>query len=47
MHSLGIVQWNSARRDHMGNPGGISGSGHVTLDDSFQLLTILATKLLN
>ena len=30
MHSLGIVQWNSTRRDHRGNPGGISGSGPVT-----------------
>ena len=31
MHSLGIVQWNSTRRDHPGNPGGVSGSGLVTL----------------
>ena len=30
MHSLGIVQWNSTRRDHPGNPGGVSGSGPVT-----------------
>ena len=30
MHSLGIVQWNSSRRDHSGNPGGVSGSGPVT-----------------
>ena len=29
MHSLGIVQWNSTRRDHLGNPGGVSGSGLV------------------
>ena len=29
MHSLGIVQWNSIRRDHPGNPGGVSGSGPV------------------
>ena len=29
MHSLGIVQWNSTRRDHPGNPGGVSGSGLV------------------
>ena len=29
MHSLGIVQWNSTRRDHLGNPGGVSGSGYV------------------
>ena len=30
VHSLGIVQWNSTRRDHPGNPGGVSGSGFVT-----------------
>ena len=30
MHSLEIVQWNSTRRDHPGNPGGVSGSGPVT-----------------
>ena len=29
MHSLGIVQWNSTRRDHPGNPVGVSGSGPV------------------
>ena len=29
MHSLGIVQWNSTRRDHPGNLGGVSGSGPV------------------
>ena len=29
MHSLGIVQWNSTRRDHPGNPGRVSGSGPV------------------
>ena len=32
MHSLGIVQWNSTRRDHPGNLGGVFGSGPVTLD---------------
>ena len=31
VHSLGIVQWNSTRRDHPGNPGGVSGSGPVSL----------------
>ena len=31
MHSIGIVQWNSTRRDHSGNPGGVSGSGPVIL----------------
>ena len=29
MHSLGIVQWKSTRRDHPGNLGGVSGSGLV------------------
>ena len=29
VHSLGIVQWNSTRRDHPGNPGGVFGSGPV------------------
>ena len=29
MHSLGIVQWNSTRRNHPGNRGGVSGSGPV------------------
>ena len=28
---LFIVQWNSTRRDHPGNPGGVSGSGPVSL----------------
>ena len=31
VHSLGIVQWNSTRRDHPGNPGGVSGLGPVNL----------------
>ena len=30
MHPLGIVQWNSTRWDHPGNPGGVSGSGPFT-----------------
>ena len=29
MHSLGIVQWDSIRRDHPGYPGRVSGSGPV------------------
>ena len=29
MQSLEIVQWNSTKRDHPGNPGGVSGSGPV------------------
>ena len=31
VHSLGIIQWNSTRRDHPGNPGRVSGSGPVSL----------------
>ena len=31
VHFLGIVQWNSTRRDHPGDPGGVSGSGPVSL----------------
>ena len=31
VHSLGIVQWDFARRDHPGDPGGVSGSGPVSL----------------
>ena len=31
VHSLGIVQWNLTRQDHPGNPGGVSGSGHVNI----------------
>ena len=31
VHSLGIVQWDSTRRDHPGNPGRVSGSGPVSL----------------
>ena len=29
MHSLEIVQWDSTRRDHPGNLGGVFGSGPV------------------
>ena len=31
MHSLGTVQWNSTRRDHPGNPRGVSGSSLVNI----------------
>ena len=31
MHSLGIVQLDSNKRDHPRNPGGVSESGPVTL----------------
>ena len=31
VHSLGIVQWISTRRDHPGNPGGVSWSGLVNM----------------
>ena len=30
-YSLGIVQWDFTRRDHPGNPGGVSGSGPVNV----------------
>ena len=30
MHSLWFVQWDFTRRDHPGNPGGVSGSGPVS-----------------
>ena len=32
MHSLQIVQWDSTRRDHPGNPRGVSRSGPVTFN---------------
>ena len=35
MHSLAIVQWDSTRQDHLGNPGRVSGSGPV-MQDTFQ-----------
>ena len=31
VHSLEIVQWDSTRRDHPGNLGGVSGSGSVSV----------------
>ena len=31
VHSLEIVQWDSTRRDHPGNLGGVSWSGPVSL----------------
>ena len=30
-YSLGIVQWDFTKRDHLGNPGRVSGSGPVSL----------------
>ena len=30
-YSLGIVQWDFTRQDHLGNPGMVSGSGPVSL----------------
>ena len=30
MHSLEIVQWDSTRRDHLGYPGRVFGSGLVS-----------------
>ena len=29
VHSLEILQWDSTRRDHLGYPGRVSGSGPV------------------
>ena len=37
VHSLGIVQWNSTRRDHPGNPGGVSGSGLVKYLEKYNI----------
>ena len=34
VHSLEIVQWDSTRRDHPGNLGGVSGSGPVIVRES-------------
>ena len=36
VHSLGIVRWNSTRRDHPGNPGGVSGSGPVNIGEGYK-----------
>ena len=44
MHSLGIVQWNSIRRDHPGNPGGVSGSGPVKNPPDKSCLSILLSQ---
>ena len=41
MHSLGIVQWNSTRRDHPGNPGGVFGSGPINVCRSSILLNFV------
>ena len=35
MHSLGIVQWDSTRRDHPGYPGRVSGMGLINLGRPF------------
>ena len=40
MHSLGIVQWNSTRRDHPGYPGKVSGTGPVTLPMNARTLSM-------
>ena len=50
MHSLRIVQWNSTRRDHPGNPGGVSGSGPVNWNGSYTieiLVIIFLYKLIS
>ena len=33
-HSLWIIQWDFTRRDHLGNPGRVSGSGPVITSNS-------------
>ena len=38
MHSLGIVQWNSTRRDHPGYLGRVSGTGPVTIRANYPFL---------
>ena len=34
MYSLWIIQWDFTRRDHLGNPGRVSGPGPVTIGDA-------------
>ena len=46
MHSLGIVQWNSTRRDHPGNPGGVSGSGLVIISLRLILFDVINLGLI-
>ena len=50
VHPLGIVQWNSTRRGHPGNPGGVSGSGLVTirlsLSSVYLIIPPFASKML-
>ena len=43
MHSLGIVQWDSTRRDHPGYPGRVSGSGLV-ISVSIGLFKLISTQ---
>ena len=42
-----VVQWDFTRRDHPGNPGGISGSGSVNCCALELILPIAARCLLN
>ena len=44
VHSLGIVQWNFTRRDHLGNPGRVSGSGPVIRGIPMLLVQLLEPK---
>ena len=37
VHSLEIVQWDSIRRDHLGYPGRVSGSGLVIVAAAYSL----------
>ena len=50
MHSRVIVQWNSTRRDHPGNPGGVSGSGPVIAEqcgEHLSLRWLMSPKLIS
>ena len=46
VHSLGIVQWNPTRRDHPGNPGGVSGSSPVSLHTASSWLVAAGSFLI-
>ena len=43
VHFLGIIQWNSTRRDHPGNPGGVFGSGPVSFTTNMRANKPLGT----
>ena len=49
MYSLWIVQWDFTRRDHLENPGRVSGSGLVTytVKSSMKISITSSTKYEN